>query len=202
MPHRRFFKSHSPFDAVPHHDSVRYVYVARDGRDVARSTYDTFYLGARKVKGEPALDFRSYFLNWLASGGGDLPYFQHIASWWRARERPNVRLVHYMDLKTDLENQVRSIAIFLGVDPSGLPMQDIVARCSFSYMREHAAELLPGQEKFRPGVDRYMIFKGENDRWKDALTAENSLAYDEAARRELGEGCARWLASGGAAVRA
>src|SRR5690348_8851227 len=31
--HRRFLKSHLPFDGLPHYDQVRYIHVARDGRD-------------------------------------------------------------------------------------------------------------------------------------------------------------------------
>src|SRR5215470_10659968 len=32
--HRRFLKSHLPFDALPIHDEVHYIHVARDPRDV------------------------------------------------------------------------------------------------------------------------------------------------------------------------
>ena len=35
--HRRFLKAHQPFDALPIHDAVRYIHVARDGRDAALS---------------------------------------------------------------------------------------------------------------------------------------------------------------------
>ena len=31
--HRRFLKSHLPADGLPLHDAVRYIHVARDGRD-------------------------------------------------------------------------------------------------------------------------------------------------------------------------
>src|SRR4051812_3332405 len=35
--HRRFLKAHLPYDALPIHDTVRYIHVARDGRDAALS---------------------------------------------------------------------------------------------------------------------------------------------------------------------
>ena len=35
--HRRFLKSHLPLDALPIHDEVRYIHVARDGRDACMS---------------------------------------------------------------------------------------------------------------------------------------------------------------------
>jgi aryl sulfotransferase len=38
--HRRFFKTHLPFDGLPIHDEVKYVHVARDGRDVCMSFHN------------------------------------------------------------------------------------------------------------------------------------------------------------------
>src|SRR5260221_6529121 len=35
--HRRFMKSHLPFDALPIYDTVKYIHVARDGRDAFMS---------------------------------------------------------------------------------------------------------------------------------------------------------------------
>ena len=38
--HRRFLKSHLPFDGFPYYDQVRYVHVARDGRDACMSFFN------------------------------------------------------------------------------------------------------------------------------------------------------------------
>ncbi len=38
--HRRFIKSHLPFDALPIYDDVKYVHVARDGRDAFLSWHN------------------------------------------------------------------------------------------------------------------------------------------------------------------
>jgi len=35
--HRRFLKSHLPADGLPLHDAVRYIHVARDGREACLS---------------------------------------------------------------------------------------------------------------------------------------------------------------------
>ena len=37
--HPRFLKSHLPFDALPHYEGVKYIHVARDGRDAAMSFF-------------------------------------------------------------------------------------------------------------------------------------------------------------------
>ena len=38
--HRRFMKSHLPFDGFPYYDQVRYIHVARDGRDLCMSAFN------------------------------------------------------------------------------------------------------------------------------------------------------------------
>ena len=38
--HRRSMKSHMPFDALPYAKDVRYIHVARDGRDACMSYHN------------------------------------------------------------------------------------------------------------------------------------------------------------------
>src|SRR3712207_1978961 len=38
--HRRFLKSHLPFDGLPIYDEVKYIHVARDGRDACMSFHN------------------------------------------------------------------------------------------------------------------------------------------------------------------
>ena len=38
--HRRFLKTHLPFDALPVYDGVKFIHVARDGRDAAMSLHN------------------------------------------------------------------------------------------------------------------------------------------------------------------
>src|SRR5215208_3590341 len=38
--HRRFLKSHLPFDGLPFYDQVKYIHVSRDGRDACMSYHN------------------------------------------------------------------------------------------------------------------------------------------------------------------
>jgi aryl sulfotransferase len=38
--HRRFVKSHEPMDGIPLYEEIRYIHVARDGRDAAMSLHN------------------------------------------------------------------------------------------------------------------------------------------------------------------
>src|SRR5215467_14216172 len=41
--HRRFLKTHLPHDALPIHDGVKFIHVARDGRDAALSFHNHLF---------------------------------------------------------------------------------------------------------------------------------------------------------------
>src|SRR5579863_1739426 len=87
--HRRFLKSHLPMDAIPIYDEVRYIHVARDGRDACMSLlnhYKSFVPEAlenfdrigladesiRRPYPRPPATEREFFLYWLDSET-DLP---------------------------------------------------------------------------------------------------------------------------------
>lgn len=211
--HRRFVKTHLPVDALVLSPLARYIYIARDGRDAAWSlhnhhfnaTDDYFRLyNAGLPEGFPELergtaDPYEFYRAWLAGDGHPMwPFWQHVRSWWGIRQLPNVMLVHFNDLKADLEGSIRRIAAFLAIDSDSETFSRVAAHCTFDYMKAHAAEVAPrGGAAWKGGADTF-INKGTNGRWRDRLTTADSEAYERRALAELGPGCARWLAEGGA----
>jgi len=208
--HRRIVKTHLPLDALTFSPRARYLYIGRDGRDVAMSLHhhhregNAFWyqmLNADPHAGPPMPhadpDPRDYFRHWLDTGGAPFwPYFEHIASWWPARGLPNVRLVHFNALKADLAGQVRAIAAFLEIDLPESRLPEILEHCSFGYMKAHAELVAPlGGRIFEHGAQAF-LHEGVNGRWRDVLTDEDSAAYERRALQHLGPKCAAWLATG------
>jgi aryl sulfotransferase len=106
-------------------------------------------------------------------------------------------LVHFNDLKADLEGGIRRIAAFLDIDADAGTLALAVAHSGFDYMKSHAAAVAPrGGVLWKGGAETF-INKGSNGRWRDRLTAEEVEAYERRAVQELGPDCARWLAEGG-----
>ena len=127
--HRRFLKSHLPFDGLPHYDAVRYIHVARDGRDLCMSAFN--HHGALTSDAHEMInaasaathgpfppcpdDPRVYWRDWLtrgvlpdeSDGFPDLSFFNLEATYWKARHGENLLLVHFNDLKADLEGEMR-----------------------------------------------------------------------------------------------
>jgi aryl sulfotransferase len=209
--HRRFLKTHLPFDALPYSTNVKYVFIGRDGRDVLWSLFEhhsryteRLYtalnrqandLGSRFPR--PAPDVRSYFFQWLERDG--FPYHSFwdvIRSWWCASSLSNVKLIHFNDLRADLQRQIASIAQFLELDVPENSWPSIFRHCSFDYMKAHADSLSSTLEFLFEGGARHFINKGINGRWREALSADEINAYEHIASRELGTDCSQWLATG------
>ena len=209
--HRRFLKTHLPVDALVFSPKAKYLYVGRDGRDVAWSFYhhhvtanDVWYDALNNTPGlvgerieRTDLDVVSYFRRWLERDGYPFwPLWENVRSWWAIRDLPNVMLIHFNALKADLSGSMRRIAAFLDVPVDEKGWDATVARCTFDHMRAHAAEHAPLGGMFWEGGAGNFIHKGINGRWRDALGAADVKAYEDRALAELGPECARWLATG------
>jgi aryl sulfotransferase len=205
--HRRFIKTHLPVEALGLGPDVRYLYVARDGRDVAFSMYPFMagfeHLPAIGPDGRPnprpkiETDPRTFFRGWVAGEIEILsPFFPNVRGWWEARTLPNVLLVHYNRLKADMPGEIARIAAFLGIEPSPAAWPAILDHCGFDYMKRNAEAVGPIGARNLAGGSSAFFHKGTNGRWRDVLTAEDVEAYERAVAANLDPDCARWLASG------
>ena len=209
--HRRLIKTHLPADALVMSPKAKYLYVARDGRDVIWSLHNhhsnhtdlAFELlnnlpgrvGPPLPKADP--DIRRYFNHWLANDGAPYwSFWENIATWWDLRDQANVKLIHFANLKADLPGQMREIAEFLEIEVPASKWPTVVEHCTFDWMKANSDRTAPGAGMFWEGGGDTFIHKGTNGRWKDVLSPAESLAYEQEAVRRLGPDCARWLATG------
>jgi aryl sulfotransferase len=212
--HRRFPKTHLPIDGLPLYDNVRYIHTARDGRDALMSMHNHFTGYARAQLEtfdrigleDPAIGRpypwlpaspADYFRLWLSSDGLPSPsFFELEAGYWAQRHRPNVLLVHYNDLKVDLNTEMRRIAAFLEITVDEAVWPSLVAAATFESMRAAGGELMPyTKAMFDEGPQRF-FHKGVNGRWRDVLTEEDLALYDAKVREKLSPGLAAWLERG------
>lgn len=209
--HRRFIKTHLPADALVISPKARYLYVARDGRDVVWSFYNHhrnhtpgFYERVNNTPrrvgppfGPPPDDIRQYWHDWMDRDG--YPYWsfwESVRTWWALRDLPNVRLVHFADLKRDMPAEIRRIAGFLVIPIDESRWEAILEYCSFDWMKANAAKIMPRAEQTWEGGGQTFIHRGANGRWRDTLTPEEVAEYEARAIQELGPECAQWLAHG------
>jgi aryl sulfotransferase len=214
---RRYLKSHLPYDALPVFDGVKFIHVARDGRDSAMSFHNhmrTFTPFARENANQVSLndpkfgdalpptpeDPAEYFREWLVDGGatGDpgASYWEMERSYWGARHEPNMLLVHYADLKADRAGEIARIARFLEIDLAPAAMDEIVAAAGFEAMKGQGAELMPGAEMAWEGGYKSFLYKGTNGRWQGVCAEADLAAYKRRVAAEFTPGLAAWLEGG------
>ncbi len=209
--HRRFFKTHLPVDALVYSPQAKYIYAARDGRDVVWSMYnhhananDLWYQVLNNTPDRvgppierPPNSVRQYFIDWLNKDGYPFwPFWESIASWWAIRDLPNLMMLHFEELRRDLPGQIRRIATFLDIPIDETRFPIVVEHCSFSWMKANATKSTPLGGAFWDGGAEVFINKGTNGRWRDVLTPQDNRRYEATARKRLGEECASWLATG------
>ena len=210
--HRRFLKTHLPVDALRFSPKAKYLYVVRDGRDVAWSMHNHHLGFTEQVypmfnntfgrEGDPLVpptpDVAQYFREWLDGGG--LPvgvsFWEHVQGWYDIRHLPNVLLLHFNNLKTDLAGEIRRIAAFLDIPIDEAKMPAMLEHCSLDYMRRTASEHSPILDMVFQQGGATFFNQGTNGRWKDVLTAADLEKYDRLVRENLTPDCARWMATG------
>ncbi|MEL7036728.1 MAG: sulfotransferase domain-containing protein [Cyanobacteria bacterium J06592_8] len=198
LPSPRILKTHLEFEAVPDHQDWKYIYLARDGRDVGVSLYHHFQSFRDEVKERylpPNSDlnhFSKFWDLWIETGKPRWSFWEHINSWWQVRHLPNVLLVHYNNLTQNKREEVIKIADFLGQEIDSSKLEMICQRSSLEYMKENWQKFQP------PGVLKANSFinKGTNKRWRDLLTSEQLQRYEEIMAQKLDPECANWVKNG------
>jgi aryl sulfotransferase len=214
--HRRFLKAHLPIDGLPLYDDVKYIHVARDGRDVVMSMHNHYRslsearrerlskIGAEDpVVGRPFPPIPQrpdeFFRLWLttpaiagqADGLLGPSYFDFEAGFWVERHRPNFLFVHYQDLLDDREGEMRRIARFLNIEPDERVWSSLVDAAGFSAMRAAGDQLMPEFSAGNPFFN-----KGTNGRWQGVFAQEDLALYEMKVKEKFSPDLDAWLSSG------
>jgi aryl sulfotransferase len=207
-----------PFDALPVYEGVKYVHVARDGRDACMS-FHNHMLGFRpEIRAaivarapdvgtqptermtETPEDPRAFYLQWIAEaendGDAEVSFFDFETTYWRERRLPNLLLVHYGDLKADLAGEMRRISEYLEIETPESLLPELARAASFETMKAQGDEMMPELHiAFDRGADRF-INKGTNGRWKDVLTEGDLARYHALVAAKFTPAQAAWTEHG------
>ena len=182
MPSPRFFKSHNPYNmmagGLSHTSPAKYIYVARNPKDVAVSYYYHMRM----------FTFLNYSGTWdewyqLYKSGkiafGD--WFDHVLEWWKHRDAENILFLKYEDMKKDHRGAVKKISEFIGYDLEEEVIDTIVEKSTLQSMKDNPATN-PNKVKmpvpiFKPGEQQFLR-KGIVGDWKNHFTPEQNAEYD------------------------
>ena len=201
--HRRFVKTHTPLDGIPLDSRATYIVVARHPLDMAVSLYhqgdnlDRERL--RRLTGQPEPDgppsprptLREWLRAWIDRDVSpeeemdSLPgVLWHLSDAWNRRGgEPRVLLVHYDDLSSDLEGEMRRLATVLGISVPGETWSSLVKAATFEHMRVNADRIVP--DPSRVLKDRAAFFRRGASGSGSALLTDHELAHYHARSAQM-----------------
>ncbi len=206
--HRRFIMTHTPLDGIPIADGVTYLSVGRDPRDVVLSMLnhrsnmdfgslldarnkavgldDVAELLAAGPPPEPASELDAVW-GWVdnpadvtVSGSSLRSLVHHMNTVWPVRDDPNVHLMHYDDLQSDLGGNMRRLATTLEIEVPEVRWPELVEAATFASMKSRSAQLVP-DSSHGLWVDTDQFFhQGTSGRWRSVLDADAQQRYADA----------------------
>jgi hypothetical protein len=155
----------------------------------------------------PAATIEERFWQWIeaparsdagqaGSGFGLVGTLAHLKSFWDLRDRPNVVMLHYGELKADLEGEMRKLARGLGIVVPEQRWPELVKAATFDEMRKHASEVGPNQTEniWRNPTD--FFHSGKSGQWRDLLGAQGLARYRTRVAGLIDDTFSEWVHQG------
>jgi hypothetical protein len=221
--HRRFIKSHTPFDGLPFDAGVTYIPVGRDPRDVARSwdnhlantdvmalinarsnavgLDDIAELLAEGLPVRPDSELERFW-QWVdeelpapdeLGNAGLAEMAHHLATFWAVRDLPNVVMLHYDDLKSDLEGQMRYLAQRLAISVPDDKWPELVEAATFEKMRANADRIAPDTSHAIWQDNQQFFNRGVSGQWREMLDADGLARYRQRVAVVMEPDLAAWV---------
>ena len=197
--HRRVIKTHTPLDGLPFDPHVTYIGVGRDPRDVSLSSRDHFgnmdmarVLETKAAAGllaeragspppPPGTPLDEVFQWWLSIDelAGLKGLVNHQQSLWDRRHEPNVLLLHYADMKRDVEGEMRRLAAALDIDVPEEQWPALVAAVTLDAMRDRAEVAAPNADVSWWRSNQAFFSEGRLGAWREVLSPASLARYEE-----------------------
>lgn len=183
--HKRVIKTHLAAQWVPYNATAHYVVVIRDPKEVFVSSYH-FACGSYGPL-MPSLDawFDLFFTRNFPLGCGST-WAEHTAGYWALRNKPNVAVIFFSDMKRDLRAVAQRIAGFLAVALTPDEMHKVIERSSFEWMSRVDHKFLATPKENVPwGKSLKMMREGKSGNSQELLSREQQQRIDRHFKAEL-----------------
>jgi len=190
----RIFKTHCTWDQTPGAGSARVIFVTRDPRDCCVSYYHHLMNMTKEAKKRYRVtthsSFNSFFEWWMVRG----KWFRNVRSYWNHAEDSNVLWLRYQDLKEDLEAEIDKIITFLHWDIPPSKRKNIIANCTFDWMKSNAEKFVPRGQSNRPEYNiPGFIRKGIVGDHRTLMSSSQTDSILERVRNTLDIECIKFL---------
>lgn len=177
---KRAVKTHAEAQFIPYNPDAKYVVVIRDPKDALISS---FHFSDSIMPGLSSIGLDAWTEAFIA---GEIPYgmwAEHVASFWSWRERHNVLIVTFDEMKRNLEKVAQDVAALMQVQLSEAELAMVVEKSSFAYMKAAEAKFEPPTPMVNDGVT--LLRKGQTGEAAEHLTPEQLATVDRAMKAQL-----------------
>jgi hypothetical protein len=187
IPSPRCYMCHTGYKMTPgcepEHSPSKYIYVARNPKDVAVSYFHHMNLF-------PDLQFNGtwdwFFEQFLTGNVYYGLWFDHVLEWWQHRGASNVLFLKYEDMKKDLPKTIETVSSFMGCKLEPQIVDTIAQQSGFQAMRGNPATNLSWAARHNQVS---FIRKGIVGDWKNYFTEDQNKRFDvEYTKRMRGSG--------------
>ncbi len=172
LPSPRIIKMHDAYFKVPKRKPGRFIYVIRDGIDVANSLWHH-----RMNYNNPKMTFEENF-NTSFEEPGAMNWFDFNKNWLGNANKHKVLYVQYEKLQSDFKGELYRIASFLGISLNDEVLSRIKERASFTFMKQHEKKFgeQPPEEKIERIYNQF-IRSGKTGEGYMQMSDENLQSY-------------------------
>jgi hypothetical protein len=178
----RVIKTHFDWDMLPYSDQAKYIAVIRDPKDIFVSNYHFVRDGVYGPAMPTVQTWFELFLSEQFPIGGS--WAVNTAGYWAVRNRPNVLIASFKEMKRDLRGTVLKVAAFLNIDVPDAVIDEVCRKSSFEYMKAIDRKFAIGKLVAwrEPGA---MIRAGKQGGSSEMLNAEQQRQVDQYFKFEL-----------------
>jgi hypothetical protein len=182
IPSPRIFKSHMPYHMAlggnPEENPCKYVYIARNPRDVAVSYY--YFERGKSWAGNYSGPWEHWLKMFMEGKVQRGDWFNHVLSWWYHRDAGNILFLKYEDLIKNLSSEIKKLGGFLSYQLTSEVVDKIVRKTSFDEMKRTGFSNMHEIRGFE-GFFR----EGRVGSWKEQFDASQNEEFNELYRERM-----------------
>jgi len=183
---KRIIKTHAPARQVPVGDGATALVVLRDPKDVLVSAY---HFGGALLGVQDQVTPAQWLETMLRhSRNHGNPWLDHAAGWWALRDRPDVHIFFFSEMRRDLPGTVDRVAELLGVDLKDEERAAVIERSGFAWMKQNNDRFRPlGLPFVSKATTPEMVRKGGSSGGRELYTPDQLRRLDEVILNEIAD---------------
>ncbi len=167
LPSPRLIKTHDKYKDFAKGTKGRFIYVYRNGMDVAVSLYHQ-----QKNYNNSNLDFEIFIKRFFKHKA----WFKHTKAWFKNRKKLPILYVRYEDLLENKQAEIDRIISFCSLKPDKKAIDRAIKYSSFDYMKKHESKFGDQPPENKKVFDQF-IRKGKAGEGKKMFSKEQKQEF-------------------------